>query len=111
MLGYFRKVTDTVLPTRSRNNQDRQESESDDDDDILFSNTAIKPGGKKKSRKGAVLDRQRSLKSQAEDVKTIIHAVDGFKGPQFDENKSKLSIYKIPLSKTQYVFCHADMIY
>ena len=110
MLGYFRKVTDTVLPTRSRNNQDRQESESDDDDDILFSNTAIKPG-KKKSRKGAVLDRQRSLKSQAEDVKTIIHAVDGFKGPQFDENKSKMSVYKIPLSKTRYVLCHDNMIY
>ena len=79
MLGYFRKVTDTVLPTRSRNNQDRQESESDDDDDILFSNTAI-TAGKKKSRKGAVLERQRSLKSQAGDIRTIIHAVDGFKG-------------------------------
>ena len=79
MLGYFRKVTNTVLPTRSRNNQDRQESESDDDDDILFSNTAI-TAGKKKSRKGTVLERQRSLKSQAGDVRTIIHAVDGFKG-------------------------------
>ena len=83
MLGYFRKVTDTVLPTRSRNNQDRQESESDDDDDILFSNSAIK-AGKKKSRKGAILERQRSLKSQAEDIRTIVHAVDGFKGLEFD---------------------------
>lgn len=91
MLGYFRKVTNTVLPTRSRNNQDHQESESDDDDDILFSNTAVK-AGKRKSKKGIVLERQRSLKSKAEDVRTIVHAVDGFKGLVLMKSNPRLSL-------------------
>ena len=71
MLGYFRKVTNTVLPARSRSNQD---SDTDDDEE----NINIIPVTKKKTKK--VLERQKSLKCKAEEIRTLSSTVNTMTG-------------------------------
>ena len=73
-MEYFRKVTNSVLP-RSRSNKNKDDTDTDDDD-ILFSTANT---SKKKVKKTS-LERQKSLKSKAEEVKMLNTAVDNFRG-------------------------------
>lgn len=77
MLGYFRKVTNTVLPARSRGNQ---ESDTDDDEENIIL-PASKSQNKKKTKK--VFERQRSLKSKAEEIRTLSSTVNKMTGKLF----------------------------
>ena len=73
-MEYFRKVTNSVLP-RSRKDKNKDDTDTDDDD-ILFSTANT---SKKKVKKTS-LERQKSLKSKAEEVKILNTAVDNFRG-------------------------------
>ena len=82
MMEYFRKVTNTVLPTKSRNKDVANDESDTDDDDILFTTANT---SKKKIKKNP-LERQKSLKSKAEEVKILSSAVDNFRGKLSQQN-------------------------
>ena len=64
-MEYFRKVTNTVLPTKSRNKDVANDESDTDDDDILFTTANT---SKKKIKKNP-LERQRVLKAKPRKLK------------------------------------------
>ena len=76
MLGYFRKVTNTVLPNRSKTDEAHEDSDTDEDD-VIFPRTS-----KKKVKKSS-LERQKSLQSKAEEIKIVSSTIQTMKGKNF----------------------------
>lgn len=103
-MDYFRKVTNSVLP-RSRNKKDKDDTDTDDDD-ILFSTANT---SKKKVKKTS-LERQKSLKSKAEEVKILNTAVDNFRGKLILNNRNpftcNLNCTRREIFKPFIVSCH-----
>ena len=75
MLGYFRKVTNNVLPGRSKNAETNQDSDSDEDGGVI-------PASNLKKRSQKSLERQKShiLQGKAEEIKTISNTLKAFGG-------------------------------
>ena len=73
MLGYFRKVTNTVLPNRSKTDEAVEDTDTDEDD-VIFPRTS------KKKVKKTSLERQKSLQSKAEEIKIVSSTLQTMKG-------------------------------
>ena len=75
MFGYFRKVTNNVLPGRSKNAETNLDSDSDEDGGVIPASNL-----KKKSKKSWERQKSVNLHVKAEEIKTISNTLKAFEG-------------------------------